>query len=78
MVGMMLIDEIVLVSEAELKNAIVTLIDSDQLLIEASGVAGIAALLAGKIPEARKCVVVLTGGNIDSGTLKVVLDQSRH
>jgi threonine dehydratase len=73
MVGMMLIDEIVLVSEDEMKHGIAALIDSDQMLVEASGVAGLAALLAGKIADVRKCVCVLTGGNIDSGTLREVL-----
>ena len=76
MIGMLLIDEIVLVSEDEMKRGIATLIDSDQLLIEASGVAGIAALLAGKIKDARKCVTVLTGGNIDTPTLKTVLNSA--
>ena len=59
MVGMMLIDEIVLVSEEEMKHGIAALIDSDQILVEASGVAGIAAVLAGKIAgraEMRVCV----------------------
>jgi threonine dehydratase len=74
MVSMMLIDEIVLVSEEEMKHGIAALIDSDQILTEASGVAGIAAVLAGKISEARKCVCVLTGGNIDTPTLKTVLN----
>jgi threonine dehydratase len=74
MVGMMLIDEIVLVSEDELMHGIAALIDSDQILLEASGVAGIAAMLAGKITNVRKCVCVLTGGNIDTPTLKTVLN----
>ena len=76
MVGMMLIDEIMLVSEEEMKRSIAALINSDQILLEASGVAGIAALLAGNIPDARKCVCVLTGGNIDAATLKMVLEQA--
>jgi threonine dehydratase len=78
MVGMMLIDEIVLVSEEELKRGITALIDSDQLLIEASGIAGIAAVLAGKVSNAQKCVCVLTGGNIDAATLKTVLNSAPH
>jgi len=76
MVSMMLIDEIVLVSEEELKRGIAALIDSDQLLIEASGIAGLAALLAGKITGTQKCVCVLTGGNIDTPTLKTVLNST--
>ena len=76
MVAMMLIDEIVLVSEEEMKRGIAALIDSDQILAEASGVAGIAAVLAGKVGEARKCVCVLTGGNIDSETLRMILNSN--
>lgn len=73
MVGMMLIDEMVLVGEEEMKHAIAALIDSDQVLVEASGVAGIAGVLAGKVAGLRKCVCVLTGGNIDTATLRSVL-----
>lgn len=72
-VGMMLIDEIVLVSEDELKRGMAALIDSDQLLAEASGIAGLAALLAGKVSNSGKTVVVITGGNIDTDTLRGVL-----
>jgi threonine dehydratase len=74
MVGMLLIDEIVLVTEDEMKHAIAAMIDAEQILLEASGAVGIAAVLSGKIKNAKKCVVVLSGGNIDSGTLKQVLD----
>ena len=76
MIGMMLIDEIVLISEDEIKRGIAALIDSDQILVEASGVAGIAAVLADKIADTQKCVCVLTGGNIDTGTLRGVLGVS--
>jgi threonine dehydratase len=76
MVGMMLIDEIVLVSEDEMMRGIAALIDSDQMLAEASGIAGLAAVLAGKVIDVRKCVCVLTGGNIDSATLRTVLDST--
>jgi len=78
MVGMMLIDEVVLVSEEEMKRGIAALIDSDQLLIEASGIAGVAAVLAGRVLNAQKCVCVLTGGNIDAATLKTVLNSAPH
>ena len=76
MVGMMLIDEIVLVAEDEMIRGIAALIDSDQILLEASGVAGIAAVLAGKVKDAGKCVAVLSGGNIDAETLRTILNQS--
>lgn len=73
MVGMMLIDDIVLVSEDDLKHAMAALIDTDQLLAEASGAAGVAALLAGKVANAGDCAVIITGGNVDAATLKQVL-----
>ncbi|HZY42472.1 MAG TPA: pyridoxal-phosphate dependent enzyme [Anaerolineae bacterium] len=73
MVGMMLIDEIVLVSEDEIKRGMAALIDSDQTLAEASGIVGLSALLSGKVSNSGKTVVVITGGNIDADTLRGVL-----
>jgi threonine dehydratase len=70
-----LIDEIVLVTEDEMKKGIAALVDSDQILAEASGIAGLAAVLSGKVRGLQGPVVaVLSGGNIDTGTLKNVLD----
>jgi threonine dehydratase len=73
MVGMMLIDEIVLATEDEMKRAIIAMIDTEQILVEASGGVGVAAALSGKIKNTKKCAIVLSGGNIDSETLKQVL-----
>ncbi len=69
-----LVDDIVLVSEQELKAAIATLIDCDQLLAEASGAAALAAVLAGKIRVPAHVVVVISGGNIDSAELRIILN----
>ncbi len=70
-----LIDEIVLVSEEEMKEGIAALIDSDQILAEPSGVAAVAAVIAGKVAGlAGRVVAVVSGGNIDTGTLRTVLD----
>jgi threonine dehydratase len=69
-----LIDEIVLVSEAEMRRATAALIDSDQVLAEASGIVGVAAVLEGK-PRglAGRVVIVVSGGNVDSDTLRETL-----
>jgi threonine dehydratase len=50
-----------------------------KLLVEPSGAAPIAALLAGKIPNAqgRKIGVVLSGGNIDAGKLAEMLTSEK-
>jgi threonine dehydratase len=68
------VDDYILVSEQEIKNAITILIKTQHLLVEgASGVA-LAGLL--KMHEAfqdKNVVVVLSGGNISVDTLKAVL-----
>jgi threonine dehydratase len=68
-----LIDEIVLVSEDGLRRGMAALIDTDQLLAEPSGIAAVAAVLEGKVRAAGRVVAVVSGGNVDSGTLREVL-----
>jgi threonine dehydratase len=71
-----LIDEIVLVSEEEIRVAIFTLLDLAQLVVEGSGAVGIAALLTGKVNLAgRKVVAVLTGANIDTSLLFEIMGE---
>lgn len=69
-----LIDEVVEVPEAEIEDAIVSLLTEDQLLCEASGAIAVAALrgprLAG-LPE--PVVAVLTGANLDVQVLARLL-----
>ncbi len=70
-----LIDEIVLVSEQEIAEAVVALIDSDQMLAEPSGAAAVAAIRSGKVRDLKGPVVaVVSGGNIDTQTLRELLD----
>ena len=73
---MPLIDDIVLVTDEEIMRAMAALIDAEQVLTEASGAAGAAAVLSGKVQNARRCAVVLSGGNIDARTLHEVLAQN--
>jgi threonine dehydratase len=51
---------------------------AEQLLIEASGAAGLAAVLFGKVYARGKVVVVLSGGNIDVPTLRQILKDPEH
>jgi threonine dehydratase len=70
-----LIEDIVLVSEDEIRRGIAALIDAEQELAEASGIVALAAVLSGKVPRAEgNVVVVISGGNIDSATLREVLN----
>jgi threonine dehydratase len=50
------------------------LLDRAKALAEPAGAAGLAALLAGKIPVAgKKVVVVISGGNVDVARLPELL-----
>jgi len=61
-----LIDEVVLVDEEEVREAVFTLLEAEQLVVEGSGAVGVAALLFDKVDlKGRKVVTVISGGNID-------------
>ena len=69
------VDEMVLVSDEEIIEALQLILERCKLLIEPSGAAGFAALLSRKItiPQGAKVVCVLSGGNIDRSRLKEIL-----
>ena len=60
-----LVDDIVLVSEAEIAGAIRHAYWQENQIIEGSGSVGIAALLSGKITPDGPTALLLSGGNID-------------
>lgn len=70
-----LIDEVVTVTEAEIEDAIVALLASDQVVAEAAGAVGVAALRGGRVRPAdgRPVVAVITGGNLDARILARLL-----
>ncbi len=61
-----LVDEMVLVSEAQIAAAMNWLLDEHHLLVEGSGAVGVAALLNDLVPDIanRQVVVLLTGRNV--------------
>jgi threonine dehydratase len=68
------VDEVVLVSDDELRAAMRMLLDRAKALAEPAGAAGLAALLAGKVAGAGKTVVVvISGGNVDVARLPELL-----
>lgn len=68
------VDEVVLVSDEQIVDAIKLLLERSKLLVEPAGAAGTAALLNGKIASAgKKVVLVLTGGNLALDRLKLWL-----
>jgi threonine dehydratase len=69
------VDGILLVSEDQVSEAMVFLLERSKLVVEGAGAVGVAALLAGKLPPAPPhgtTVVLLSGGNVDAGLLAEV------
>jgi threonine dehydratase len=60
-----LADDIVLVSDAQILEATTLLLRRGKLVVEFSGAATLAAVLAGKVARGR-IAVVLSGGNLDA------------
>jgi threonine dehydratase len=71
-----LVDEIVLVGEGALEQAIVMLLEIEKTVVEGAGAAGLAALLA--YPErfkGRHVGLILCGGNIDPLMLADIIER---
>ena len=68
-----LLDDIVAVSDQEISEAIVLLLERAKLVVEGAGAVGVAALLAGKGGGTGPAIPVLSGGNIDPTMLISVM-----
>jgi threonine dehydratase len=71
-----LLDGTVTVSEEQIADAIMLLLERTKLVVEGAGAVGVAALCHGLVePDEGTTVIVLSGGNIDTG---VLADIARH
>jgi threonine dehydratase len=68
-----LLDDMVAVSDEEISEAIVLLLERAKLVVEGAGAVGVAALLAGKAGGSGTAIPVLSGGNIDPTMLISVM-----
>lgn len=69
-----LVDDIVLVSEAQLESAVSLLLQIEKTVVEGGGAAGLAAVMANpQMFEGKNVGIVLSGGNIDTRLLANVL-----
>jgi threonine dehydratase len=68
-----LLDDMVAVSDEEISEAIVLLLERAKLVVEGAGAVGVAALLAGKAGGSGPAVPILSGGNIDATMLISVM-----
>ncbi len=69
------VDDMLVVTEDELSEAMVLLLERTKLVVEGAGAVGVAAVLAGKLPPARTAgatALVLSGGNVGVGLLSEV------
>jgi len=67
------LDELVIVTDEEISEAIVLLLERTKLVVEGAGAVGVAATLHGRVGGDGPVVVVLSGGNIDPALLISVM-----
>jgi len=70
------VDDIITVSEEEMKKAIFTLSKEAKIIAEGAGASSVAALLSKKVPtnNISDIVCIITGGNIDMALFKSILN----
>ena len=69
------LDDIITVSEIDIMNALLSLIEKHKLVAEGAGVLSLAALA--KLPSHDKKVVsIISGGNIDISTISALIDKA--
>jgi threonine dehydratase len=71
-----LVDDVVVVSDAEIVDAMRFLFERMKLVVEPSGAVGIAALLTGRVVPTGRVGVVISGGNVDAARFASLLGDS--
>jgi threonine dehydratase len=70
------VDEVVLVTDEEIKKAMILLLERAKLLVEPSGAASLAAIISKKLDfKDKEVVVILSGGNIDLDKFSNILKE---
>ena len=69
------VDEVVVVAEDDVAEAMVFLLERAKLVVEGAGAVGVAALLAGaaRLQDGGTTVAILSGGNVDAGLLAQIV-----
>ena len=71
-----LVDEILLVDEGQIEEAVEMLLEVEKSVVEGAGAAGLAAVLAHKDKfQGKRVGLILSGGNIDMFTLSSVIQR---
>ncbi len=70
------LDELVLVDEEEIANAVLFLLEHEKTLAEGAGAASVAALLHGKcVLEGKTVALLISGGNMDVTLLSRIIER---
>ena len=71
------VDRVIAVGERAIAQAVLRLVELEKSVVEGAGAVGLAALMAGLLPELRgkKVVLPLTGGNIDTTLLGRIIER---
>lgn len=70
------VDDVVTVSDMEISEAILLLMERCKLIVEPSGAASVAAVLKGKVDvKGKRVVCLLSGGNIDVSFVQCIIEQ---
>lgn len=73
-----LIDDVAAVSDDEIAQAIVFLLEKSKSVVEGAGAAGLAAVLNKRFVLGAKSCVLLCGGNIDLNTIAKVVERGQR
>jgi threonine dehydratase len=72
-----LIDEILIIPEADIRRAVAWLVSHEQLVVEGSGAIAVAPLLSGQLEVAgQQAAAILTGRNLDAALLRNILAEN--
>jgi threonine dehydratase len=70
------VDDLVLVEEEEIAEAIMLLLERSKIVVEGAGAVGLAALLNRRLPvEGKKVVSIISGGNIDANKISIIIER---
>jgi threonine dehydratase len=71
------LDDIVTVSEGDIANAILLLLEDDKTIAEGAGAAGVAALVSGaiEVDEGAEVCPLICGGNIDVNVISRIIER---
>ncbi len=67
------VDDVVTVSEDDMAQALLVLLERAKLVVEPAGAVGVAAILSGQVTASGTTVVILSGGNIDPMIMERVI-----